>query len=921
MAAPAEFTVNYRPGHRSSTIAKRDSLVGAGELVVAADSWYRSSLPASRWGSPLADGTYMLTQHYLEEKLLLAPGFNLSDTLRGRDLAWVITAARFSAFFHKASLTGTITTSTTKTEATFCAEIIAAAALMAPADLGLTSSGVIAYADAASSTFFDAVTPRRIMGRGSSLQNVGLFKSMMACGYVASGRDDANGDFQMLVELLLDKAGKDLAGKSANIQASDVVKFINDTAPDPTALWHYAEPDAQEAEIQRRASPTVSARFVPLLSAAWTAGNGMYEEMRTAFPDVTDGPDAVQLMSVLATRAGLPSDLTHTVCVSLCDRVHDLLPTLNTSELRTASGASRGRSLGALLPSAGKGEASEAKDHSKDTAKILDASTTFQDLRGKLEAEDVDHPVYWHVVKIMAAHPHIAGLLYLARGLQISKLFMQFNPARATQTMDEAFNKHMAFDAVGMELVPKAVKPGAAAMLINAKFAPDAAGNVDVWADIVSPLLVARNGKEALDKYDNAERSFWTDVARLRIAADPLKKAFAFIGYVGREKGSFVSFYTGIDERAVMVDDLPVWCDKRRGLVVSLRSIADHGLEEAANSLAEALRATLDNAVRPKLFVDPDGHAMKAMREFDSDIKKVMDEVRLERRYQEDGNQDDDGGGGGGKRPKIASRALGRLNLSKGGTSTALVTRVPRDGRQSDHGYSKADIEEWEAKMRANVGINLTKHTVHMCDSPTGLVFGNAYFVTLTAAKAHIWSTLPPGTCLGSLCHMFGEHEHRRVNWCDQECTSTSHPRPAGLTDDDFVVINLAMPANEQHAEIARAVIADRANWVALGGTENSLAASFALHDVASSLHNTRSSFDLMDCNGAYTAWSPIAGGKAEKGGGGKGGKGGKGGRSNGGGGKGARGSHTKGAGRLGKGSGGKGRGIAKKSVDFHRQR
>ena len=63
----------------------------------------------------------------------------------------------------------------------------------------------------------------------------------------------------------------------------------------------------------------------------------------------------------------------------------------------------------------------------------------------------------------------------------------------------------------------------------------------------------------------------------------------------------------------------------------------------------------------------------------------------------------------GGKRPKIASRALGRLSPSKVGTSTALVTRVPRDGRQSDHGYSKAEIEEWEAKMRANVGINLTK--------------------------------------------------------------------------------------------------------------------------------------------------------------------------------------------------------------------
>ena len=82
MAAPAEFTVNYRPGHRSSTIAKRDSLEGAGELVIAADSWYRSSLPASRWGSPLADGTHMVTQHYLEEKLLLAGRVSIEKPLQ-----------------------------------------------------------------------------------------------------------------------------------------------------------------------------------------------------------------------------------------------------------------------------------------------------------------------------------------------------------------------------------------------------------------------------------------------------------------------------------------------------------------------------------------------------------------------------------------------------------------------------------------------------------------------------------------------------------------------------------------------------------------------------------------------------------------------------------------------------------------------
>ena len=80
-----------------------------------------------------------------------------------------------------------------------------------------------------------------------------------------------------------------------------------------------------------------------------------------------------------------------------------------------------------------------------------------------------------------------------------------------------------------------------------------------------------------------------------------------------------------------------------------------------------------------------------------------------------------------------------------------------------------------------------------------------------------------------------------------------------------------------------------------------------------------RSSFDLSNCNGAYTTWSSVIDGKAEKGGGGKAGKGGKGGK--GGDGKGAKGSPLKGGGRAGKGSGGKGRGTKRKSVDFRRQR
>ena len=845
--------------------------------------------------------------------MLSVPRFALSDALTGRDLAWVVTAVRLAAFFEKAAgLASFSASSAVKTDATFVKELRAAAAQMTAVDLLLDAIGVTSYAVAGANSFYDRVTPRRLMHDGTLAATV-CFKSVMASGYAQDDRDDANGLFQELAELLLDKAGSDLASKSIRIQASDVISFVIRTAPEPADIWTYVGIHGQEAQIQRRAGATVSARFLPLFISAWTAGNFVYPKLRAALPAVSAGADAARLVAALATRASLSSELTHAICHSLNDQITDLLVDLDTSELRAAEGAERMRSLGGLVAkSAAKG--SDSASDSDKVASILAANSDFQALRTLLEGEDVERPDYTKVVKAMAKHIHIAGLLYLASNVPVTKLFVKFKAARTPECFDKAFNSMIAFDVLGQPLTEWAVKRGVASLLINAKWSES---NFWPWRDLLVPLITARSGHAAMHKYSSDNATFWSDVDRLRIAAEPLKIAFGFVGMAGLHRGSFASFYKSITERATHVDELPTACKEKAGLAVALVSIATGAMLESSGLMLEQLKAATESAVRPATFLPTDGTTSKAFAEFDKDLADVMNEVRRDAKYNK--RKGDDGGGDGSasKRPSHDGGNDGSKGKGGGGKSTALVvaTRVPpqqTSGRQ----YTQAEIDAWRTQLSKNVGINLTRFTVHALDQPSGLVFGNAYFVTIVAGKEDVWSRIPEGTCLGALCHLWGEQAYKRGNWCDKNCADQSHPRPDGLTDSDFVIVNLAAPRDAAETEMARAVIAARGSWVIIAGAD-SPAAQFTLDDVASSTHASRATFDLINCNGAYTMWSYAA--ESPR----KGGRGSGDGRGRGGGGKGSPRGGGRGA-KGGKGARGKGAPSGKGAIgkpNFQRQR
>ena len=795
--------------------------------------------------------------------MLGVPRFMLSDALIGRDLAWVVTVVRLAAFFERAAGAASFSASSAaKTDAIFIKELHAAAAQMTAADLLLDVVGVTPYATAATASFFDKVTPRRLMHDGTLTAMV-HFKSLMASGFVQAERDDANGMFQELAELLLDKAGNDLASKSVRIQASDVISFVIRTAPEPAVIWTYVDIHVQEAEIQRRSGATVSARFLPLFVAAWTAGNFIYPKLRAALPAVSNGADAARLVAALATRASLSSELTHAICHSLNDQITDLLPDLDTSELRAAEGAERMRSLGGLVAkSAAKG--SDSTSDSDKVASILAANTDFQALRALLEGADVERPDYTMVVKAMAKHAHISGLFYLASNVPVTKLFIKFKAARTPECFDKAFNSLLAFDVLGQPLTEWAVKRGVASLFINAKWSE---GTFWPWRDLLLPLITARSGHAAIHKYSSDNATFWSDVDRLRIAAEPLKIAFGFVGVAGLHRGSFASFYKSITERATHVDELPTACKEKAGLAAALVGIATGAMLESSGLVLEQLKAATENAVRPAAFLPTDGTTSKAFAEFDKDLADVMNEVRRDAKYNKRKGDGGDGAGGGpstdGSPAKRPSHDGGGGGGEGGdGKSAALVvaTRVnPQlaSGRQ----YTQAEIDAWHAQLSKNVGINLTRFTVHALDQPSGLVFGNAYFVTIAAGKEAAWSrVLAKSPCLGTLCHLWGEQAHKRVNWCNKQCVDAAHPRPDGLTDADFVVVGLATPRDVAEAELAHAVIGARGSWVLIAGAD-SPAAQFELDDVASSTHASRATFDLTNCNGAYTKWSYPADG------------------------------------------------------------
>ena len=769
----------------SGAAARRDSLVGGGPLKLSNGHYLITALP--QWVSNTSGGVATITQHVTEYIFLNV--LTWEESLVTRNLAWYILATRVAKFICLADNMGQLKWIAFSSTNSLIQHLNECKAKMPQADQMLITSDVHAYpVPTPAASLFEAIHASYMRAADGAMTAAVDFKTIMADGYVASRRDDLAGRFQTMLVLLLHAAGDDLALKPLAVQAMEVCEFILKTQPPTPELALYLPYDKQQSIIATRAHPTASARFVPLLIAALDSGRDAgHPELQSCFPTACKGAEMVRFISLLSMRAGFGEDITDTICAALCDILRNgALADLDTPRFRTASNADRCRALGDIIAHAvnSKPDAGDVKD--KRDVETMRSSVSFKAFIGELELLDTSHPNFTQVVQKMARTAW--GRIYLHSGIAADPLLKKFAAARLEGELTRALSDVLGKKLDGSPLDVNVVLPGVAAKLIAAKFD----GDFDFWSNIAKLVVEKRDGKFAANAISPSKKGFWADHAVLLLAEPICASAMEFIGLGGLHIGSYRSFHKGMLDRAYGVRNLPDKLKKKQKLKAQLAAIGYKAVNTKCSKDASMLREPAYRATIDNVFFPPDSEAANDLKLWDEDFVKAQDKVRLEDIYND--NEDDD-------------------------FSTSLTVYDHKGGNKRDWDDSEwwRDYDAKHQKVEKIAGAKLKLYSAYL--TVAGILFGNRYLVTLTKADPAELMAMKH-LCLGQVC--YGSNAATRAGWCSKKGKCKDHPRPDGLNDSDFEVLDLYAPdLSPASITIKESVLASKASWKHLAGTKD----------------------------------------------------------------------------------------------------
>jgi hypothetical protein len=750
---------------------------------VGADHYLAVTLAPTSLVVTLPSGEKEVYMHTVEYCVL--EGLDWSPQLKARNLCWYIWPSRVALLLQDLDAAALLEWSPVQSP-TLLAVLLRDAIRQLPADkreLSLSHVHESTVPPAADQYFFDRVTAATLAGSDNNMALVIDFKSMMIDAYSPDHRDDDDSRYADMVGMVLSAAGKDLDDKSVAVQANKVAAFFRRTQlPANPKLRSYVPFEDQGAELARRESPTESGIFTPLLQQAWNDGRDCgYKELQLAFPSACNGVEMTRLLGVLATRVGLSADLTDATVVSVCNMLNDtVLAELDTAEFRNASNAARGKALGSILAAAlAKGADPSAVANQPHLSKMY-GSSDFKTLISDLEGHNTSSPDYDAVVKVMALHP--VARIYLVHGRAAVKLFKQFVAARSAESLTSALNRVLAVDLDGSALGKVVIKPTLAGKLIAGKFA---ASHFDPWADLCKQVIAERDGKKAAqDESQAGNGAFWADWSRLELCQPIMESFFEFIGYSGRSSGTFKSFYSEQTKMARSIDKLPDDLRNKAGMKRMLIDVAIKALDLASLRDVTMLAEPFETATLPSPFVPPGSPAAEALATLKADYAKAKEDVRLRDAY--DRPMDD------------AFEADSWANSSW----------------QEDWSDWHSPAKESKLTSRAT-GDMLKKWGCYI--SSGGIVFGNKFLVSFPGDIPDIMQS----SCLGSLCYV--RNAARRHEWCNAASPCKDHPRPSGLQEADFKVVNLYASDFDSNAdkELAAKVLSEKNGWIHFAGASN----------------------------------------------------------------------------------------------------
>lgn len=495
------------------------------------------------------------------------------------------------------------------------------------------------------------------------------------------------------------------------------------------------------------------------------------------------------MLGVLATKIGLPAALVDSSCTALCDAMRGApLSAIESAEFRDSDNSTRCRELGEqlLLTSAKKGSNSIVSDDTADAAanEKMCASAAYKELHSELEKLDVSPTDYLAVVQTLASTA--LGRVYIAEGKAASAFLNRFKAARGKAELDASLNELLAIDERGDKLHETVIAPGIASSLIKGNFNPKA---FDPWRDLVRKVIEVRDGRSAAAREQNsANGEFWADHSRLELSEKILPKAMAFIGHGGRDAGSYLSFHKGMAERARHVYNLPADLIARPGLQRQLIAIGTEAMEYAASRDATMIKEPVHLTALPSPFMPASSAAARNLTQFDNDLAAAQRDVRLHDKY-------------GRERETVATRFQ-------------QPDRASASSNSRGHRSEATFPTEPAVKRARSQGCQLSKWGAHTCE--LGPIYGGKFLVT--TANGNTDGKLTTGGCLG--CTAFPRDSARRAEWCSMG-SCTDHPRPAGVAEDDIVVINLYATNNSTaHADLARKATDAKASWQHVAGPD-----------------------------------------------------------------------------------------------------
>jgi hypothetical protein len=285
-------------------------------------------------------------------------------------------------------------------------------------------------------TWFDYMTPLMITSGGGGMDLLSQFLALIPQRYnrgANGGRDDDI--FTGAIEQITNSVGRDISQLSPAAQAAVVAQWIKVTRPPPGFTFLIANPTESAQEIERRAGPTIAARFMPLFELYWRY---VYKLLDTIWPhpvaDIIN--DTAGLMVGLDLACG-SDGLTPFGVRALVTTLQEYAPfaTGATNEERTQQ-----------IIHAHK-HADDDKDQTADVKAQLQAHAPFQAFLTIIEAIPPDD----HVALATAAMAADGawGILFMNDKLKGDKMLKERSGAKTPAIITTIFNRALAVNAKG----------------------------------------------------------------------------------------------------------------------------------------------------------------------------------------------------------------------------------------------------------------------------------------------------------------------------------------------------------------------------------------------------------------------------------------------------------------------------------------